>query len=112
VAPDPVDLPLDGRSLLRPAGRDRVLLEYWRLGRGRFPTWASTRTRGLQYTEYYGDSGRRIFREYYDLRRDPWQLQNLFRDGDPRNNPNVSALVNQLAADRRCRGTQGTRACP
>jgi arylsulfatase A-like enzyme len=113
VTPDPALPPLDGRSLLQPAVRDRVVLEYWRLGNGPFKTWASTRTRTFQYTEYYGKDRRtRIFREYYDLRRDPWQLRNLFRDGDPSNEPNVRVIAAQLAADRRCRGTEGTRACP
>jgi arylsulfatase A-like enzyme len=113
VAPDPAQPPLDGRSLLLPDVRDRVLLEYWRLGNGLFPTWASTRTRAFQYTEYYGDDGQTAtFREYYDLRRDPWQLSNLLRDGDPSNDPDLSALEARLAADRTCAGRQGARACP
>ena len=111
VAPDPAAPPLDGRSLLQPAVRDRVLLEYWRLGNSPFKTWASTRTRRFQYTEYY-ESGRTVFREYYDLRRDPWQLSNLLGDGDPSNDPNLSALEAQLAGDRACVGTQGSGACP
>ena len=110
VAPDPAQPPLDGRSLLQAAVRDRVLLENWTKPA---PPWASTRTRTFQYTEYYGDDGRTpIFREYYDLRRDPWQLRNLFRDGNPRNDPNVGRIAAQLAADRACTGTQGSRACP
>ncbi len=111
VAPDPAAPPLDGRSLLQPAVRDRVLLEYWRLGNAPFKTWASTRTRAFQYTEYY-ESGSRVFSEYYDLIRDPWQLRNLLRDGDPSNDPNVRALEAQLAADRICAGTQGAQGCP
>jgi arylsulfatase A-like enzyme len=113
VTPDPALPPLDGRSLLQPTVRDRVVLEYWRLANGPFKTWASTRTRTFQYTEYYGKDRRTVvFREYYDLSRDPWQLRNLLRDGDPLNNPNVGAMAAQLAADRRCRGIQGIRACP
>ena len=113
VAPGPAMPPLDGRSLLQPDVRDRVLLEYWRLGNTPFTTWVSIRTRRFQYTEYYGDDRRtRIFREYYDLRRDPWQLRNLFHDADPSNDPRVRRIAAQLAADRRCRGTQGRRACP
>jgi arylsulfatase A-like enzyme len=113
VAPDPAQPPLDGHSLLQSAARDRALLEYWNLGNGPFPTWASTRTRAFQYIEYYAEDGRtRTFREYYDLRRDPWQLTNLLRDGDPSNNPSLAGLHAQLAADRDCVGTQGARACP
>ena len=102
------------RAIVAAPAVDRVLLEYWRLGRrSPFPTWASTRTRSLQYTEYYGDGGPGgIFREYYDLRRDPWQLQNLFRDGRPGNTSNANVLANRLAADRACSATRGTGACP
>ena len=113
VAPDPAAPPLDGRSLLQPAVRDRVLLEYWRLGKAPFKTWASTRTRAFQYTEYYGEDRRTVvFREYYDLIRDPWQLRNLLRDGDPSNDPSLGGLEAQLSADRTCAGTQGAQGCP
>jgi arylsulfatase A-like enzyme len=113
IPPDPAKPPLDGRSLLSPNTRKRILLEYWREGPRRWPTWASVRTRSYQYTEYYADDAvTRVFREYYRLRRDPWQLRNLLHDGDPRNNPNVRALAAQLARDRRCRGTETARPCP
>lgn len=113
IPPDPAKPPLDGRSLLSPNPRRRILLEYWREGPRRWPTWASVRTRSYQYTEYYAnDAVTRVFREYYRLRRDPWQLRNLLHDGDPRNNPNVRALAAQLAHDRRCRGTETSRPCP
>ena len=94
---------LDGRSLLRPDVRDHLLLEYWREGGSGFRTWASFRTRTFQYTEYYADDDqRRIFREYYKLRPDPWQLRNLFRDGNPLNDPDVTDLEAGLAAARGC----------
>ena len=110
VAPDPAKPPLDGRSLVSGERRTRIVLEYWR-GRG-IPSWASLRTRRHQYVEYYTDRGRRFFREYYNLARDPWQLRNLLRDGNPANNPHVTALSRQLQHDRQCRGTTGARACP
>jgi len=51
--------------------------------------------------------------EYYDLARDPWQLRNLLHDGNRENNPDVSALVAELAAARACIGTKrGPQACP
>lgn len=111
ILPDPQH-PMDGRSLVAPAPqRERILAEYrnndniWTP-----PTWASTRTKDIQYTEYY-DDGKRIFREYYDLNRDPWQLRNLLRDGKKSNDPSpatLKALSVQLAEDRRCAGAN----CP
>jgi arylsulfatase A-like enzyme len=113
VAHDPARPPLDGRSLLAPEKRNRLLLEYWREAEHQPPTWASLRTKRFQYVEYYDPRGRRTFREYYDLRRDPWQLRNLLHDGDPANNPNVRSLQARLARDRRCAGTGAVaRPCP
>jgi hypothetical protein len=85
------------------------VLEFWRVRRT--PTWASLRTWTYQYIEYYGN-GRTVFREYYDLVRDPWQLRNLLNDGDPDNNPDVAGISRQLRHDRGCVGTTGTAACP
>jgi arylsulfatase A-like enzyme len=109
VPPDP-GTPIDGRSLLQPGTRSRLLVEYHlhALFTG-VPTWASTRTATTQYTEYYAEDGQTVtFREYYDLAADPWELRNLLGDGDPSNDPNVASLSAQLAADRTCAGT----ACP
>ncbi len=108
VAPDPAQPPLDGHSLLSDERRVRIVLEHWR--GNRVPSWASLRTRRLQYVEYYRD-GRTVFREYYDLVRDPWQLRNLLHDGNPAG-PDVAALSQQLQLDRRCVGTAGESACP
>jgi arylsulfatase A-like enzyme len=114
IPPDPSKPPLDGRSLLAPDARSRILLERWREGLHTWvPTWASLRTRRYQYIEYYADDGSRFFREYYNLRHDPWQLRNLLHDGNPGNDPNVAPLRRQLAADRHCSGTGlGPNACP
>jgi hypothetical protein len=65
-----------------------------------------------QYVEYYTRKNRRFFLEYADLARDPWQLRNLFHDGNPANNPDVTALSTQLRHDRDCQGTAGASACP
>ncbi len=35
---------------------------------------------------------------------DPWQLRNLLHDGEPKNNPNQSALHTRLAEARVCKG--------
>jgi arylsulfatase A-like enzyme len=109
VAPDPAQPPLDGRSVLTEETRPRILLEF-RRDRS-IPTWASIRTTRYQYVEYYKD-GRRFFREYYNLVRDPWQLRNLLRDGKRANDPDVGRLSRRLRHDRRCAGTLGRRACP
>lgn len=98
----PVNPPLDGRSLLSRERRRRLLLEFWRFGS--FPAWASIRTRSYQYVEYFGGRRRPVFREYYDLRRDPWQLRNLLYQGSTER-PNVRRLARTLAAMRRCRGS-------
>jgi arylsulfatase A-like enzyme len=114
VAPDPAKPPLDGRSLLEPASRGRMLLEYWKERNRQVPTWAGLRTRRFQYVDYYDSAGAVTFRECYNLRRDPWQLRNLFRDGNATNNPGARPLHALLRRDRRCAGTvSGTaRDCP
>jgi hypothetical protein len=72
-------------------------------------TWASIVTPTLQYIEWYDDAtGAILFREYYDLAADPWQLVNLLGDASRSNDPDVSALSAQLALYRTCSGT----ACP
>jgi hypothetical protein len=96
--------------LLSSHSRDRMLTEYWE-GFG-IPSWASLTTRARQYTEYYDTGGERAFREYYALDTDPWQLLNVLHDGIRANNPDVSGLEAQLAADRECSGTTGPSACP
>ena len=95
---------VDGRNLLDPQwARDRILLEHW-CNMSNCNRWASTRTKEYQFVEYYDADGRTTFKEYYDQRRDPWQLRNLLRDGDRNNNPDWEALSEQLTADRTCAG--------
>ena len=100
------DPQFDGKSLLDDTWtRDRLLLEFPSQAAGRgVPRWASTRTADYQYTEYYYDEDDEPdFREYYDLEADPWELQNLFGDDDPLNDPlQHQALHDQLASDRDC----------
>ncbi|HVQ88712.1 MAG TPA: sulfatase, partial [Actinomycetes bacterium] len=62
-----------------------------------------------QYIEWYDvDTGEIIFREYYDLANDPYQMTNLLRDGIDGNEPMVHQLHDQLTAARTCVGS----ACP
>jgi arylsulfatase A-like enzyme len=101
----------DGRSLLDESWtRDSILLEFFGPEEERLvPPWASLRAPGYQYTEYYSPEGAITFREYYDLSNDPWQLRNLYGDGDPANDPvDGSQLHDRLAEARACTGP----ACP
>ncbi|MDQ3954050.1 MAG: sulfatase [Actinomycetota bacterium] len=101
---------LDGRSLLDPTWqRDRLLHEYWPAPEAdERPRWASLQTRGYHYTELYDENDVVVFKEYYDLNDDPWELDNLLGDLDPLNDPDWMTLSTQLAADRECEGSS----CP
>ncbi len=106
---------LDGRSLVDQSWtRDRMLTESFvnvEAFTTDLPPWASLRDNKMQYVEYYGEGGEIVFREYYDLKEDPFQLLNLLGDDDTGNDPpaeELEALHVQLEADRRCAGP----ACP
>ncbi len=102
ISPGRVTPTMDGRSLLSSPPRDRILLEYWCNVKS-CDRWASTRTRRYQYIERYDKTGELRFREYYDLRKDPWQLQNVLHDGRKGNSPaNLVELSAQLQSDRTC----------
>jgi arylsulfatase A-like enzyme len=107
-----ITTPLDGNSLLTKQRRDHLLIEHWPDSRSKIPHWNAIRTHEYTYVEYYrGDSSEIIFREFYDLGSDPYQLTNLLGDASPRNNPNprlLNRLSRQIAEDSRCKGT----ACP
>jgi arylsulfatase A-like enzyme len=115
ITPDP-DFPVDGRSLLQPNEREFVLLEFRRRIYKAVPTWASLRTPTYQYTEWYDEDLQQvIFREYYDLVADPYQLTNLLGDQDPGNDPppqELTRLTLALSQARRCEGSEGGTACP
>jgi len=109
-----VELPTaDGRSLFGSPERERLLLEYVRHHVTYPPTWAGTLTKDYQYVEYYDEEGMApIYREYYDLEDDPWQLLNVLGDLDPTNDVSperAAELSVQLADDRGCAGPQD---CP
>jgi arylsulfatase A-like enzyme len=107
--PQDAEAPMDGRSLLDDSwSRRRVLMEYWHWRGSSAPPWASLWGGDYQYTEYYDGHGEIVFREYYDLDADPWQLTNLLHDGRPGNDPDVTVLHDRLTEDRTCVGT----ACP
>ena len=100
----------DGRSLLDPRERDRLLIEQWAGGPGNvFPNWASLVTPTEQYIEYYRlDETSVTFKEYYDLSNDPWQLVNLLWSDPGSHKERAAELATQLEIDRSCEGS----ACP
>ncbi|MGH8999990.1 MAG: sulfatase-like hydrolase/transferase, partial [Acidimicrobiia bacterium] len=105
--------PLDGRSFLPGSeGRAELLLEFHEGHRG-IHHWASLRTPGWQYIEWYEDDATTVeWTEHYDLAADPWQLESVVADDDPANDPDVGALSARLAAARGCAGSSGPNACP
>jgi arylsulfatase A-like enzyme len=109
----PPTYPLDGHSLLDPALRHVLLLEYWTdPGDPAIPTWRSLRSRKMQFVEWFDVAGNVSFREYYDLRTDPWQLTNLLADGDPSNDPPIDGLVRRSSRMATCGGTASTTPDP
>jgi arylsulfatase A-like enzyme len=101
----PSRFPMDGRSLLDRWRRVEQLTEFHHVHTARPPTWAALETTAFHYVEYFGRGGAITFREYYDLRHDPWELVNLLHDGIPGNDPAVAPLHRRLTELRRCSGT-------
>jgi arylsulfatase A-like enzyme len=100
--------PLDGRDLFDESWRRRYLLtEHWqeptRFANPWAPTWASLRSRDWQYIEYF-TRGATIYREYYDLRSDPAELQNLVADGPAGRRVRIAQLHASLKRARMCVG--------
>jgi arylsulfatase A-like enzyme len=111
--PDELRLAMDGRSLLGDEKRSIMFTEHFGNPVKNRPTWASIRTRRYQYVEYYsrfpsGEDEFVNFREYYDLRNDPFQLVNLYEDGDATNDPNAVPLEAITQDARDCAGSD----CP
>ncbi|GAA1407256.1 sulfatase-like hydrolase/transferase [Catellatospora coxensis] len=102
----PAGYPLDGRDLRSGGRRDATLLEYWQDSHnGGFPTWASLVAPGeRQFTRYTDLDGAPISQEYYDLAADPGELVNLLGDGDPADDPDVTADAATLSAWQQCAG--------
>ena len=110
------DTPHDGHSLLdRHNDRTHLLAEWWWNRQDKQPihTWASYIGKSEQYTEYYRTrldkrgrprgSGKVLFREYYDLAEDPYQLGNRLHGAskEQERKLGVPELARQLAAARR-----------
>ena len=108
---DSPSTPMDGHSLLDEAwSRDEILTEYGVDPESTdVPNWAAIYSEDFHYIEYYGrDDETLIFQEYYDLTSDPYELENLLRDGAELNDPHVGALSKRLAGYRVCAGSD----CP
>ena len=103
-------IPMDGRSLLDGWRRRHLFTEYWRdIDHTEIPGWESIRTKRVHYIRYYNDDRSRvIYREYYSLRNDPWELRNLLADGIATNNPDTAWLNRLIKRYRACVGD----ACP
>jgi arylsulfatase A-like enzyme len=109
----PVRHPLDGHDLLDSHWRRaRMLFEHWRIGPGtdrRYwqPNWLALRTASYEYIEYASNASRTsvIFREYYDLLDDPFELDNVLADDIPSNDPDIPALHAALERRARCVGS-------
>jgi len=101
VEPSP-DVLVDGRSLLEPWARDRLLIEFWAAFRR--PTWAGLRTPSDLFVEYYERDDETVsFSEFYNLESDPWELNNLLSGPKPAH-VGIDDLHDLLARDRTCAG--------
>lgn len=102
----------DGRNIFSGYSRTQALTEYYydTANANDIPSWAAVRTSTYQYIEYYDIANPRtvIFREYYDMQADRYQLVNLYADGNSANDPDIAPLASQLQAARQCAGTS----CP
>jgi arylsulfatase A-like enzyme len=95
--------PLDGIDLLDPsASRKELLLEYHQLPVGGWPSWNALISAKFEFIQYRANGGN--FREYYNLKRDPYQLVNLLHDGIPAN-PSTVAIRKRLRAYETCAGS-------
>jgi arylsulfatase A-like enzyme len=98
--------PMDGKSLLDSWTRPRLYTEYWRtFDHKSIPPWDSVRTAHVHYIQYYdAERARVIYREYYRLDSDPWELRNVFHDGDPSNNAKTRWLRDLIRRYKACSG--------
>jgi arylsulfatase A-like enzyme len=86
----------DGRSLLSPTGRSRILIEQWQA----VPDWSGSWRPGSMYVELATGE-----REFYSLVRDPLQLRNLLGNRRTDDDPRIAARFSRvLRGDRSCAG--------
>jgi arylsulfatase A-like enzyme len=101
--------PLDGYSLFDSAWKRKLLYEesfnvrpdkHWE------PPWRSIRDGDFQFIEWLSQTfpPRTVWREYYDLRTDPYELHNLLADDTTANDPHVQRLHAKLVKAAFCSG--------
>lgn len=97
----------DGIDIFAGYDRDYAFTEYFRDSHNssNIPGWRSIRNDSFVYTEYFA-AGREtiIFREYYNLTNDPYQLRNLLADGNANNDPSLTEAKRQMAIYDNCAG--------
>ncbi len=101
--------PLDGYSLLDGSWKRKLQYEesynvrpdkHWQ------PPWRSIRDGDFQFIEWLSQTfpEHTVWREYYDLRTDPYELDNLLHDGTTANDPRVQHLHKLLVKAAFCAG--------
>jgi arylsulfatase A-like enzyme len=101
--------PLDGYSLLDGSWKRKLEYEesynvrpdkHWE------PPWRSIRDGDFQFIEWLSQTfpEHTVWREYYDLRTDPYELDNLLHDGTTANDPRVQHLHKLLVKAAFCAG--------
>jgi arylsulfatase A-like enzyme len=101
------DSPMDGRNLLSDDSRELLLIEQYK--NGHIPDWASVLTLRSQYIEYLDrGTGERLYGEFYDLKEDRWQVDNLLISGEPRALKQAARAARLLRAIVDCEGDE----CP
>jgi arylsulfatase A-like enzyme len=96
---------MDGVDLLdNHLSRKEILLESWKYGPLAPPSWTAIVTKRYEYVEYTDRTGSVVFREYYDIITDPYELNNLLGDRVSSNDPDVGALSRELSRLRACAG--------
>jgi arylsulfatase A-like enzyme len=104
-------VPMDGRSLLDEGGRRWLLIERWgsKAEATEVPGWRGLVGLSRQYDEYLINNDRTGFREYYNLKKDPWMLENVLQDRHRRTPPiDVHLLHQKLRRFSTCSG----KSCP
>lgn len=97
----PLPSSMDGGSLLAGSPRTDMLTEGW-YGDGS-PAWASLRTAGYQYIEWFGTNGQTVkARAFYRLDEDPWQMANLLADDRLAGDPDVASLHERVGNAMAC----------
>ena len=101
--------PLDGYSLLDGSWKRKYQYEesynvrpdkHWE------PPWRSIRNGDFQFIEWLSQTfpEHTVWREYYDLRTDPYELHNLLHDSTTTNDPRVQRLHDLLVRAAFCAG--------